>query len=172
MQRIKLLLGVTFMLILFLTRLQAQSIYVKNKNGTQTSFTLSSLQKLTFSGGNLTITKVNSTSESFDLNVVRYLNFVDLSTGKIPVKQESSNSFIFPNPVKDELTIHFPFYQEETIQVLIIGLDGKIIQHHILNCQSNSMQVSINTSSLTNGLYLCRLINGKTVTIMKFLKSK
>jgi hypothetical protein len=172
MQRIKVLLVVTFMSILWLTRLQAQSIFIKNKSGTQTSFTLSSLQKLTFIGGNITITKVNSTSESFDLNLVRSLNFVDLPTGKMPVKQESSNILIFPNPVKEELTIHFPSYQGEVVQVLIIGLDSKIVQQHNINRQATYNQVSINVSSLPDGLYLCRLINAKTVTTMRFLKRK
>ena len=44
----------TILLLVFgLTGLQAQTMYVKTTGGVQTSYALSSIKKLTFSGGNM-----------------------------------------------------------------------------------------------------------------------
>ncbi|MEY3451220.1 MAG: hypothetical protein RL711_1046 [Bacteroidota bacterium] len=49
MRQKRLKLSAVFLLGLGLTGLQAQTMYVKEKSGTQTAYTLSSLRKMTFS---------------------------------------------------------------------------------------------------------------------------
>ena len=68
------------MLRLGLTGLQAQTMYVKESSDTQTAYTLSSIRKITFSGGNATVQKTDNSTGGYALSGLRYLNFTDLST--------------------------------------------------------------------------------------------
>lgn len=55
MRHKRLKLSAVLLLGLGLTGLQAQTMYVKESSGTQTAYTLSNIQKMSFSSGNLTV---------------------------------------------------------------------------------------------------------------------
>ena len=95
------------MLSIVLTSLHAQTMYVKQANGTQTAYTLSNLQKMTFSGGNATVQKTDNTNGVYALSGLRYLNFTDRTSGleePLIVQKELLN--VYPNPVSTELNIN------------------------------------------------------------------
>jgi hypothetical protein len=58
----KLKLTAVLLLGLCFTGLQAQTLFVKEKAGTQTSLTLNNIRKLSFAGGNLTVNKTDGSS--------------------------------------------------------------------------------------------------------------
>ena len=80
MRQKRLKLSAVFLLGLGLTGLQAQTMYVKEKSGTQTAYTLSSLRKMTFSGGNATVQKSDNSTGVYALSQLRCLNFQNLIT--------------------------------------------------------------------------------------------
>ena len=73
-------ISAVILLGLGLTGLQAQTMYVNESSGTQTAYTLSNIQKMSFSSGNLTVTKTDNSSGVYALINLRYLNFSDVST--------------------------------------------------------------------------------------------
>lgn len=79
MRHKKLKLSVVLMLGLGLTGLQAQTMYVNESSGTQTAYALSNIQKMSFSSGNLTVTKTDNSSGVFALSDLRYLSFSNIS---------------------------------------------------------------------------------------------
>jgi uncharacterized protein (TIGR02145 family) len=89
MRHKRLKLSAVLLLGLELTGLQAQIMYVKESSGTQTAYTLSNIQKMSFSSGNLTVTKTDNSSWVFALSDLRYLNFSDITTDL----QEDSSVF-------------------------------------------------------------------------------
>jgi len=148
----------------------AQMMYVKEKSGTKTIFTTSDIRNVTFSGGNMTVKGLDGNSKTFALTNIRYVNFTDLSTGIYPSeKQKPEFLILFPNPVQDILTLNYKSLGE-AIQFEVMTLDGKTIHRKIINIQSGIIQAKFNVSSLSKGMYLCRLIDGKAVLISKFLK--
>jgi hypothetical protein len=154
-----------------LTGLQAQTMYVKEKNGSQTSFTINNIRKMTFSDVNMIVTKIVGNSKTYALTDIRYLNFFDLSTGiSPPVKPETEMTVLYPNPVNDILTIYDPMSVNGILQVEIVTLEGKIVFRQVVEIQSETKNAHINVSSIPNGLYLCRLFKNKTVTTNKFIK--
>lgn len=157
-----------FLLGLGLLEISAQDIYVKEKDGLQTSYALNSLKKMTFSSGNVNIRKIDNTVDLFALNELRYLNFIDLSTSiiKNPLQIYNANLNVYPNPVEDILNIKFIDVLSEGI-ISILTLKGEVIQTKYTN---NDSLVSFNISSLPQGIYICRYVNSKETKTIKIIK--
>jgi hypothetical protein len=75
------------------TGLQAQSsLYVKTKDGTQTSFAVSNIHKLTFPTGSVVVTTNSGNPQSYTLSNIRYLSFADYKTEAPLVKTQEGSS--------------------------------------------------------------------------------
>jgi len=75
----------------------------------------------------------------------------------------SSEVFIYPNPVSDQLYIKIP--KKGTYQVQIRDVNGKIVKEQFINL-TNTVQVK----ELLQGLYFLELKNEKHHFIQKFIK--
>ena len=66
---------VTFLLLLFgQIGVYAQSLYVRQKVGKQTSYLLKDIKKISFSSGNINATKISGMTDSYSLATIQYLN--------------------------------------------------------------------------------------------------
>jgi hypothetical protein len=168
MKHKRLKLSGVLLLGLGLTGLQAQTMYVKEKSGTQTPYTLSSVRKMTFSGGNAAVQKTDNSTGVYALSGLRYLNFTDLTTGITePTAQLGhSNLITYPNPVIDVLNIDLTgITGEGTISILT--LEGKEIQAQNIN---RSSLVTLNLNHLSQGIYLCRYSTKTEIKTVKIIK--
>jgi hypothetical protein len=168
MRHKRLKLGSVFLLGLGLTGLQAQTMYVKQSNGTQTAYALSNIQKMNFSSGNLTVTKTDNTNAVYALNNLRYFNFSDLSTDtEEPVSVQNQMLSVYPNPVTNMLNIDLSGSVQEEGKIRIINFEGKTV----LNRQVGHAGVlSLDLSHLPKGLYLCRYANLTETRTVKIIK--
>ena len=162
------------MIALFLCSLgmtgHPQTMFVKEKFGTETIFGIIDIRKVIFTGGNLTVISFNGNSRSFNLADIRYVNFTDMSTGIYSSEKEQSEFLtLFPNPVQDNLTLNYRSLGE-AVQFEVMTLDGKTVLKKTIKIHSGITQLEINVSSLPKGLYLCRCIDGHAVLTTKFLK--
>ena len=156
-------------IMLFFTNIVLQgqnSLNVYNKLSTKTSFAVSAIQKLIISGGNLTINKKDSTSSTYLLTDIKYMDFSSITTGH--VLNKTDNQFIlYPNPVRDFLNIEYTVLSNSDIQKAdIIGIDGKIF----ISVIPTNGKISLSVTSLSKGIYFCRFNNGNKVTTTKFIK--
>lgn len=71
---------------------------------------------------------------------------------------------LYPNPVKDELHIDFPY--EIPATVTILSVDGRFIKSINLVDQANAISVK----SLTSGTYYLKITNSKSTVIKKIVK--
>src|ERR1035437_1536276 len=103
----KIKLSAMLLLGIGLAGLQAQSsMNVKENSGTQTSYTLTGIRKLTFPTGSMLVTKTDGSTNTYTLSSIRYLNFTNLTTSVSQVdNQANSGSILYPNPVIDQLQI-------------------------------------------------------------------
>ncbi len=172
MKHKKLVLCALFLFGIGLTGIQAQSkLYVNNKSGTQTPFTLSSIHTLTFASGNMAVNKTDGTMSTYALSDLRYFSFSDYTTQVSPIRVlQFSKLTVYPNPVTDQLHISYETAMDGAIQVQIMDLQGKVLLQQELSRQTGSNHAQIAVSHLTNGLYLCRLQSGLTIETTKFLK--
>ena len=141
------------------------NIQVHPKTGVNTSYELTNIKNLTFGSGNLTITMKDASVNNFALTTIGFLNFPNVISA-IPENQVNTNLSMFPNPVKDMLYFVFPSSTKQSVQLEILGLDGKVLIKTLLNDVQNGVSVS----NLQQGVYLCRLQNGTKTEMSKFIK--
>jgi len=168
MTKKKLIVSAILLLGLGLSVLQAQTLDVKAKNGTQTDYALSNIKKMSFSSGNINIRKIAGSPDTYALNDVRYLNFQDVSTSIVTVGKPETSIVLFPNPVIDVLNIRLLDEQHRAYVIEILSIDGKVVCQEQTNQQGRVYQ--INVSALPKGLYVCKISNGISTQTTKFLK--
>ena len=151
-----------------LTGIQAQTMYVKQSNGTQTDYALSSIRKMTFSGGNATVQKTDNSTGVYGLSSLRYLNFTDLTTGIVEptMRLGNANLITYPNPVTDLLTIDLTGVTDVGT-ISILSLEGKVLQTQEYRGASI---VKLNLSHLPQGIYLCQYSNATEQKTVKLIK--
>ncbi len=168
MRHKKLKLSAVLLLGLGLAELQAQTMYVRQSNGTQAAYALSDIRKMTFSGGNVTVRKTDNSTGVYALSGLRYLNFTDLTTGIYDPANQIFNSNLktYPNPVEDLLSVDLlDVTGYGTISIL--SLDGKELQTQTTN---GSSIITINLSHLSQGIYLCRYSSAAEIKTVKIIK--
>ena len=158
-------------LILFglgLTGIQAQTIYVKQSNGTQTAYAYSNLRKMTFAPGNVTVQKTDNTTVVYALSSIKYLSFYDFTTDINETQMPAVKTLLtYPNPASDILNIDLTGTKNGEGRISILNIEGKVMQ---TQKTSGMDMVTLNISQLPQGIYLCRYISGtetKTVKIVK-----
>ncbi|MDA3818055.1 MAG: T9SS type A sorting domain-containing protein [Prolixibacteraceae bacterium] len=168
MRHKKLKLSAVILLGLGLTGLQAQTIYVKESSSTQTAYTLSNIQKMSFSSGNLTVTKTDNSSNVYALNDLRYLNFSDVLTDlQEDLSVQNQILKIYPNPIGDILNIDLTGMPATEGTLSILNFEGKTMLSRQVN---NESILSLNISSLPTGIYLCQYANTTGIKTVKIIK--
>ena len=156
-------LGTTLLLGLGLLSLQAQTIYIKQSGGIQTSYAISDVRMITFSSGNLEITKADNSSTTFTVAGLDFLSFIDNTTDIQKIYEDVGTIRIYPNPVDAELNIELP--EAGTVQLL--SLDGKVILTRQVIIPGITI---IDINHLLAGIYICRYTNGKKIKTQKLIK--
>lgn len=167
MRHKRLKLSAVLLLGLGLTGLQAQTMYVKESSGTQTAYTLSNIQKMSFSSGNLTVTKTDNSSGVFALSDLRYLNFSDGSGLQEDLSVQSKMLKVYPNPVGDILNINLTGMSETEGTLSILNFEGKTL---VTRKVSNEGVLSLDISHFPTGIYLCRYSNATEIKTVKIIK--
>ena len=74
---------------------------------------------------------------------------------------------LFPNPVSQELTVHYPFSGELNVQ--IITMDGKIVEEEIVTFEDNRAQFDV--SRLAPAIYILQVqSDGQRLLVRQFAK--
>jgi hypothetical protein len=168
MRHKRLKLMALLLLGLGLTGLQAQTMYVNENSGTQTAYDLTNIQKMSFSSGNLTVTKTDNTNGVYALNNLKYLNFKDLSTNiEEPLSFLKQMLSVYPNPVINVLNIDLTATAQEPGTLMIFNFEGKTVVNRQV---SHAGVLSLNIGHLPKGLYLCRYANVTETRTVKIIK--
>jgi len=93
--------------------------------------------------------KLADADGKFEYSPVRRIN----NLGDIDVS-------LYPNPAKETLYLNIESSKAETLQLQIIGFEGRIIQTTKLIISAGSNSSTINIASLQSGAYMLRIING------------
>ena len=158
---------ISFLLLLSVMPLSAAlTLNISQKNGTKTPIPMANVKTLTFTGGNLTVSKKDATTNGFALTSMGYLNFSDMILTTLAPDTEKGILKIYPNPVRDILNIDFQLSNKQYDQIEIIDINGKIVFFKQINSSTNSISVS----TFPKGMYLCRLQNNTLTTSIKFIK--
>ena len=155
---------VFLMFAMFVATAVSQNLYVKSTDGTQDSYALNTISKLSFSSGNAIVHKTDNSTVEHALSEIRYMSFKDF-TGIYQSQKQGDLLIIYPNPVNNLLNIILPS-DKLGGELLVIGVDGKtLISRKLVNSQT-----SIDLSNLPKGIYLCSYLHGTHYETVKIIK--
>jgi len=161
-----------FVVLLFIgistAKIQAQTeIYIKEKSGTQTIISLTDLQTISFKNGNVTIEQTDKSKTVYPLSNLRYFSFTEFEDAPTdPVTTSVMNSTqtgirFYPNPVNERLFIE----SEDSVRVDVLNAVGEFVMS-----QSIAKEGSIDVSSLSQGIYICKIQQGSNQSFIRFIK--
>lgn len=140
--------------------LQAQNSLIVNLNdGSSSNNLLSSLNKVTFSAGNMNVINKDASANSYVISTIRNMNF-GVYSGVYDVSENQSTLSVYPVPACDFINIKNA--PEGQLRVVIFSLEGTVLK----NCVMSDSSQPIDISSLNRGLYLLR-VNDKTIKFTK-----
>ncbi len=152
---------IIFLLVAVLTLVRAQSLYIKTKDGSVATKSLSNLERFTFSNNNLLINYLNGPIETYSLSNISKLSFKSAVTGVDELSLSGTLTMkVYPNPVSD--IIYIQNAPESIYKLSIYRMTGSLV----LTTQMNSGDKSIDVSFLQSGLYLLN-VNGRTFKFVK-----
>jgi hypothetical protein len=153
-----------------LSELKAQTaLNVNELSGTQTTFILGTIKKLTFTLGNIAVNKKDGNISNFATQNVRYLNFTDI-TAVDEIKTEVNYMSLYPNPVVDKLQIQYISANAGSVYLYIMNIQGKIVFQQKNICQCGINKILIPFSTYQSGMYLCQIHTSNTIETKKFIK--
>lgn len=167
MRHKRLQLSAVLLLGIGLTGLQAQTMYMQESSGVQTAYTLSNMQKIIFSGGNITFQKTDNTIDVYPLSELKYLSFKDYSTGiEEHMQMGSANLITYPNPINDVLNIDLTGVENKGT-ISILTFEGKLLK---VQKSYGANTLTLNLSQLPQGIYLCRYVSITEIKTIKIIK--
>lgn len=151
----------------FHTGLQAQTMYVRETNGTQTTYAVASIEKITFPSGNLVLASTAGADASYALSNLRYLNFNDFTLATTSNEIVKKGFYVFPNPVSAILHFGNDNPAQTISQLAIYSLEGRMLMTKDLFA-GNNPQIEVN--QLPAGIYFCKIMAGNQTQTIQFLK--
>lgn len=140
---------------------QAQSLYIKTKDGVVATKSLETLKKFTFSNNNLLINYLNGPVETYSLTNISKLSFKSAVTGVDELSLNGTAAMkVYPNPVND--IIYIQNAPETSYTVSIYRINGALV----LSTKLSSGSKSIDVGYLPSGLYLLN-VYGLTFKFVK-----
>lgn len=90
------------------------------------------------------------------------------------VKEETQNSFssvaVYPNPVKDLVTLSLNLNKAAKLNIQILDLTGKQVNEGLTqNFNAGAQAMVLNTEALENGIYFVRVSSGSSLSVTKIV---
>jgi hypothetical protein len=142
-----------------ISEVNAQSMVIRAKDGTETVKSLSGLQKFTFNDNNLLLDYTTGSTESYSLSNISKLYF-STGNGNSVITSQTNKISIYPNPTSGQLYVsNIP---ESSTIATIYRIDGALVLKTEMEAGTNTISVE----GLSKGLYLLKINN----QVLKFFK--
>lgn len=150
------------------SNLNAQNMYVRQFNNTQTAYPISGIEKITFSTGDVNIHQTAGNLVNYDMDSVRYIAFQVYTVGVNDFYEQNERVLLYPNPVETYFNIRLQSEEAQPCVIEIYTLEGRLVFSEKSELSNNTH--TINVASFAQGTYLCKITNGKKISTTKFVK--
>ena len=160
------MLGIT---MLFAVGLRAQSIHFNYTDGTNASYNLEDVRKITFDADLMNLHLLDGSVYAWNVSTIGDYQYNE-SLLNVQEWLNSANAWevvIFPNPTSTNLNVRYNLPKEDVITIALFDMQGKLILQKCLGIQvSGEQQQTLDVSNLPEGSYVCR-IKGQHQTVTK-----
>lgn len=167
------LLGLTFAAINVCTCLSAQNIYFEYSDGTNSTYAIDDVRKITFTDDIMNLHLNDGSSYSWDVESIDHYQY-ELNPLQIDALLRKVNSMevhVHPNPVDNSLIVSYFNKEKQNLCLSIFDLQGRILLEENNNSIENGKTSHIiELSSLPSGQYFVRLTGPSTLITKKIIK--
>ncbi|HEY0978192.1 MAG TPA: PKD domain-containing protein [Flavobacteriales bacterium] len=110
-------------------------------------------------------TGANASRSGFTINVINHA----VGTGVADLTLD--HLVIAPNPVQEHLNIALDSRLQGTADVAILDVDGRVVMTHRQAMAKGGNRFSLDTNSLTEGLYLVRIVQNGQTLVHRFVRT-
>jgi hypothetical protein len=150
----------------FCISINAQTMFVRPITGSQTTYPVADIHKLTFENGNMLVTNSTGGSGTFALSELRYVSFADSNLGITNPELATNKFYAYPNPASQMLNILGSNTTQRVHNIEILSVEGRLLMQQKPTNDVPQVDVSV----LPLGMYLCKITNGSQQQTIKFLK--
>jgi hypothetical protein len=170
---ISLPLALIFSALLINFKLEAQSIHFNYSDGTSAAYNLIDVRKITFDADLMNLQLWDGSVYSWNVSTIGEYQYTDTTLGVQELLKNANewNVAIFPNPLSSALYVKYNLPKEDTINIALYDLQGKLILENKIGKQLHGLhEVKLDLTNFPNGTYLCRIsaeYQSVTKTIIK-----
>ena len=155
--------------MLFTVGLRAQSIHFNYTDGTNASYNLEDVRKITFDADLMNLYLLDGSVYGWNVSTIGDYQYNESSLN-VQEWLNSANAWevvIFPNPTSTNLNLRYNLPKDDEITIALFEMQGKLILQKSLGKQvSGEQQQTLYVSNLPEGSYVCR-IKGQHQTVTK-----
>jgi len=97
------------------------------------------------------------------------LNFSEASINEV---ENSFGMNVYPNPANASATVSFELSNEADVVLTVTDLSGKVVFNNAMGTVNGAQKVTVNTDSLTSGVYMVNINVNGTVSTQKLIVRK
>jgi hypothetical protein len=157
------------MIMLFTFGLRAQSIHFNYTDGTNFSYNLANVRKITFDADLMNLHFWDGSIYAWNVSTIGYYEY-DESSLNVQEWLNNANALevvIFPNPTSTNMNVRYNLLKEDIIMISLYDMEGKLVlDKNLGKLSSGEHQESLDVSNLPKGTYACR-INGQHQSVTK-----
>lgn len=160
---------ISFILLIGQNLNAQSSLNILTRAGSNSMHSIENISKIVFppTGGFVITTDNGSIQNNTNLDLVRNFNFFAETTALHELEVNSHLLLLYPNPVIDYLNINISNCNS-TLEIEILSIDGKVLKRE--SYAKTSTSYKLNVSDLNKGIFLCKVSDGKSIQIAKFIK--
>jgi hypothetical protein len=147
----------------------AQSINFNYTDGTNASYNLEDVRKITFEADVMNLYLWDGSLYAWNVSTIGYYQYDETSVN-VQDWLNNANTWefqVYPNPTSTSLNVRFKLTQADEISIVLVDMQGKLMLEKKLGNKASGEYLEIlNLNDITQGTYVCR-ISGKQQTITK-----
>ncbi len=147
----------------------AQSIHFNYTDGTNTSYNLEDVRKITFDADVMNLYLWDGSVFAWNVSTIGYYQY-DESSLNVEEWLNNANAWgvvIFPNPTSTNLNVRYNLPKEDVITIALYDMQGKLVLDKNLGKLSpGEHQESLDVNNLPKSTYVCH-INGRHQSFTK-----
>jgi hypothetical protein len=155
--------------LLFTLGLNAQSMFFNYTDGTNATYNLQDVRKVTFDQDVMNLHLLDGSIYAWNVSTIGHYQYDEtiVNTQEWLNQANAWQVRVFPNPSSTVLNVRFQLPKEEKVSIALIDLQGKLLlEKNLENKAAGEYQEILDLTGLSKGTYICR-ISGQQNTITK-----
>jgi hypothetical protein len=149
----------------------AQSIHFNYIDGTNASYNLEDVRKITFDGDVMNLHLWDGSVYGWNVSTIGSYQY-DATALNVQEWLDNANAWdvaIFPNPTNSNLNVSFNLTEPDEVAIVLFNMQGKLIlERNLGKRESGEYKEVLELANIPQGSYVCG-ISGKKSTITKHL---